>query len=124
MRPNLAFSKNLTGSSCLADSLTIELPIGIAEPSRRRWRGDATFASSLSGFCDYELMTRLSRFLMPLVAGFIVTILQIVMTVALLAPEKPIAERYSTLVQHDSYWFMRVNDVANFANRWLEHAVR
>ena len=32
------------------------------------------------------------------------------MAVALLAPEGPIAERYSTLVQHDSYWFMNIID--------------
>ncbi|HTG51734.1 MAG TPA: hypothetical protein VMA33_02650, partial [Candidatus Tectomicrobia bacterium] len=55
-------------------------------------------------------MTRLSRFLTPLLAGCIVTILQIVMAVALLAPEEPIAERYSALVQHDSYWFMNIID--------------
>ncbi len=32
------------------------------------------------------------------------------MAVALLAPEKPITERYSALVQHDSYWFMNIID--------------
>ena len=32
------------------------------------------------------------------------------MAVALLAPEEPITERYSALVQHDSYWFMNIID--------------
>src|SRR6516164_10034418 len=55
-------------------------------------------------------MTRLSRLLTPLLAGCIVTILQILMAVALLAPEAPVSERYSALVQHDSYWFMNIVD--------------
>ena len=55
-------------------------------------------------------MTRLSRLLTPLLAGCIVTILQILMAVALLAPEAPVSERYSALVQHDSYWFMNIID--------------
>ena len=110
MRSDIAFSENLTSSSRLADSLTVELPIGITEPPRRDWRGGVTFASRVSAFCDYELMTRLPPFVTPLVAGCIVTILQIVMAVALLAPEKPIPERYSALVQHDSYWFMNIMD--------------
>ena len=110
MRSDIAFSENFTSFWRPADSFTVELPIGIAELPRTRWRGDATFASKLGGFCDYELMTRLPRFVTPLVAGCTVTILQIVMAVALLAPEKPIAKRYSTLVQHDSYWFMNIID--------------
>lgn len=55
-------------------------------------------------------MTRLSRFLMPLLAGCAVTILQIVIAVALLAPEESLSERYSALVQHDSYWFKNIVD--------------
>jgi hypothetical protein len=110
MRPDIAFFGNMRSSSRPANSLTVELPIGIAEPPRRRWRGDATFASRLGGFCDNQVMTRLPRFLTPLLAGCAVTLLQVVMAVALLAPEKPITERYSALVQHDSYWFMNIID--------------
>jgi hypothetical protein len=55
-------------------------------------------------------MTRLPRFLTPFLAGCCITVLQVVTAVALLAPEKPIAERYSALVQHDSYWFMNIID--------------
>ena len=71
---------------------------------------DETFASRLGGFCDYQVMTRLPRFLTPLLAGCAVTLLQVVMAVCLLAPEEPITERYSALVQHDSYWFMNIID--------------
>ncbi|MGC1323317.1 MAG: hypothetical protein WA849_14140 [Candidatus Udaeobacter sp.] len=55
-------------------------------------------------------MTRLPRFLRPLLAGCAVMLLQVVMAVVLLAPEEPITERYSALVQHDSYWFMNIID--------------
>jgi hypothetical protein len=110
MRPDIAFSENFTSCSRPADSLTVELPTGIAEQARKRWRGDDTFASRLGVFCDYQLMTRLPRFLTPLLAGCAVTLLQVVMAVVLLAPEEPITERYSALVQHDSYWFMNIID--------------
>ncbi|HTL79253.1 MAG TPA: hypothetical protein VL136_07575 [Candidatus Babeliales bacterium] len=110
MPPDIAFWGKFTSPSCPAGFPTGELPTGVAEQPRKRWRGDKTFASRLGGFCDYELMTRLSRFLTPLVAGCAVTLLQVVMAVALLAPEKSITERYSALVQHDSYWFMNIID--------------
>src|SRR6476469_6337456 len=110
MRPDSAFFGNFRSSSRPANSLTVEWLIGIAEPSRRCWRGDATFASRPGGFCDYQLMTRLPRFLRPLLAGCAVTLLQVVMAMALLAPEEPITERYLALVQHDSYWFMNIID--------------
>src|SRR5215813_6964226 len=110
MRSDLGFSKNFASSSCPADFLTIELPIRLPEQPRKRRRGDDSFASRLGGFCDYQVMTCLPRFLTPLVAGCAVTLLQVIMAVALLAPEKPITERYSALVQHDSYWFMNIID--------------
>src|SRR6266576_7086044 len=110
MRPDIAFFGNFRSSSHPANFLTVELPIGVAEQPRKRWRGDETFASILVGFCDYQVMTRLLRFLTPLLAGCAVTLLQVVMAVILLAPEEPITERYSALVQHDSYWFMNIVD--------------
>src|SRR6266581_6955153 len=110
MRPDIAFFGNFRSSSRPANSLAVELPIGMAGQARKRWRGDEAFASRLGGFCDYQVMTRLPRFLTPLLAGCAVTLLQVVMAVALLAPEEPITERYSALVQHDSYWFMNIID--------------
>src|SRR5580765_3149491 len=101
MRSDIATAERFTtGRRPVAFAVCPELPIAIAQPIWRRWRGDVTFASSLGDFCDYEVMTRLPRFLTPLVAGCAVTLLQVVMAVALLAPETPITGRYSALVQH------------------------
>jgi hypothetical protein len=108
MRSHLAFSENC--SSRPADFLIFELPIGLPEQARKHWRSIGSFASRFGSFCDYELMTRLPRFLTPLLAGCAVTLLQIVTAVALLAPEAAITQRYSALVQHDSYWFMNIID--------------
>jgi hypothetical protein len=107
MRGHIALWENFTSSWRLTNSPSIELPIGIADQAPRP---GVTFASRINRFCDYELMPRLSRFLSPLLAGCVITVLQVVMAVALLAPEKPIIERYSALVQHDSYWFMNIID--------------
>jgi hypothetical protein len=69
-----------------------------------------TFASRLRSFCDYHVMTGPPRSVVPLVAGFAVTFLQLVMAVGLLAPEEPFNDRYLALVQHDSYWFKNIMD--------------
>ena len=110
MRSDIGFSQNLANASLRAGVFRVELPIEVTGPIRKAWSGDGTVASRLRRFCDYQMMTRLLRFLTPLLAGCIVTISQVLMAVALLAPEKPIAERYSALVQHDSYWFMNIID--------------
>ncbi|PYI60972.1 MAG: hypothetical protein DMC60_06645 [Verrucomicrobia bacterium] len=67
-------------------------------------------ASSGAVSCDYELMSRVQCLLTPLLTGLLVTLLQLAMAVGLLAPQEPILERYSALVQHDSYWFMNIID--------------
>src|SRR5262249_44023242 len=90
--------------------LHVESANGLPERDRKHRHNDNSFASRLGGFCDYHVMTRLPWFLTPLLAGCAVTLLQVVIAVTLLAPEKPIAERYSALVQHDSYWFMNIID--------------
>src|SRR5215467_5658590 len=82
----------------------------MADPNRSRRPGLQTFASRCRGFCDYQLMTRLPRFLAPLLAGLGVTIVQLAMAVCLLAPEEPLSQRYSALIQHDSYWFINIID--------------
>src|SRR5258705_6111882 len=107
MRPDIAFFGNFKSSSRPANSLTVELPIGIAEPPRRRWRGDATFASRLGGFCDNQVMTRLPRFLTPLLAGCAVTLLQVVMAVGLPSPGKSHTERSSPPVRQHRYWAIK-----------------
>ena len=53
-------------------------------------------------------MTRLRWLLKPVLAGLAVTLLQLAMAVGLLAPEGPASDRYSALIQHDSYWFMNI----------------
>ncbi len=57
-----------------------------------------------------DVMTRSSSAFKPLLAALLVTLMQIAMAVGLLAPEGPLSYRYSTLVQHDSYWFMNIVD--------------
>jgi hypothetical protein len=53
-------------------------------------------------------MSRLPSFVIPLLVGFSVTLLQVMMAVVLLAPEEPSTQRYAALVQHDSYWFRNI----------------
>ena len=51
-----------------------------------------------------------SLYIKPLLGGLGLTSAQIAMAILLLAPEGPLSYRYSTLVQHDSYWFMNIVD--------------
>jgi hypothetical protein len=81
-----------------------------AQPNRSHRTGLQTFASRCRGFCDYNLMSGLPCFFTPLLAGLGVTAVQVAMAVCLLAPEGRLAERYSALIQHDSYWFMNIID--------------
>ena len=57
------------------------------------------------------------RIIRPIAIGLTVTLAQVVLAVAVLAPEGPLSYRYSTLVQHDSYWF------ANIINRGYQTIV-
>jgi hypothetical protein len=71
-------------------------------------RGDRTFTNKEATGSDYDVMTR--SLWLPLLAGLIVTLLQLAMAMGLLAPEGSFSERYATLIQHDSYWFMNIVD--------------
>lgn len=103
MRLNTASAESFTNSWHPASR---EVAIGITElPWKRRFT-----ASNFGGFCDYHVMNGLPRFTMPLLAGFAVTLLQIVLAVGLLAPDEPLTARYFALVQHDSYWFVNIID--------------
>src|SRR6266446_10565480 len=63
-----------------------------------------------SAFPGYDVMTRSRSLLKPLAAGLLLTLLQLAMAVGLLAPEGPLSDRYQSLVQHDSYWFINIVD--------------
>src|SRR2546425_8820974 len=86
MRSEIALAHNRT-SSCNLESF----PISSALPTD-------------------DMMTRSLSLLRPLLAGLILTLLQLAMAVGLLAPEGSASNRYSALVQHDSYWFMNIID--------------
>jgi hypothetical protein len=86
MPSEIAFIQNPT-SSCNLESL----PISSALPS-------------------HELMSRSWSLVSPVFAGLVLTALQLTMAMGLLAPEGPASYRYSTLIQHDSYWFMNIVD--------------
>src|SRR3954452_16287649 len=60
-------------------------------------------ALALSGAMEHK------RFVFrPLLAALFVTLAQLFVAVVLIAPEGPLAWRYTTLVQHDSYWFANI----------------
>src|SRR5947199_228647 len=40
--------------------------------------------------------------------ALLVTLAQLVVAIAMLAPEGPLFYRYTTLIQHDSYWFENI----------------
>src|SRR5882724_7874853 len=114
MGSDIAFPGSFTTSCKLrsfASSSVLRLS-RLAPKARHRTRPSdwPTFASKELVCCDYDVMSRLPRFLKPLTAGLTVTLLQLAMTLGLLAPEEPISHRYSTLVQHDSGWFTNIID--------------
>jgi hypothetical protein len=105
MRSEIVFDESLK-SSCSFDGFGVSL----VRPGGTACWAPKGFASKQLAACDYDRMTRLPCLLQPLLAGLTVTLLQLAMAVGLLAPEVPISDRYSALVQHDSYWFMNIID--------------
>jgi len=99
-------SAEIPKTRCSPDAFAISLAL----PGGTAWLAPKAFASKKFACCDYDVMTRMPSLLKPLLAGLGVTLLQLAMAVALLAPEGPISERYSALLQHDSYWFMNIID--------------
>src|SRR5215471_14941320 len=111
MRSDITSAQSFTPCWCSAGFIvSTYLHNAKAEPNRSCRPGLRTFASRCRGFCDYHLMSGLPRFFTPLLAGLGVTLVQLAMAVCLLAPEEPVTERYSALIQHDSYWFMNIID--------------
>jgi hypothetical protein len=74
------------------------------------FRNAKAFTNKGARRSDYDVMTRSLWLLRPLLAGLIITLLQVAMAMGLLAPEGSFSERYAALVQHDSYWFMNIVD--------------
>ncbi len=64
---------------------------------------DGTFFSAIS---TNQLMKHFP--LRPIAVALCVTLAQIAVALFLLAPDGPFSDRYATLVQHDSYWFMNI----------------
>jgi hypothetical protein len=101
----IASAESSTDSSNRAGFLaTFGVPIeaALSEPKG--------FASRGAAFRDSHLMTGAWWPLKPLLAGLVLTLLQLAMAMALLAPEGSVSERYSTLLQHDSHWFINIVD--------------
>src|SRR5437868_10388539 len=65
------------------------------------------FSSALPGS---DVVTRTFSLLRPWSAGLLLTLTQLVVAVFLLAPEGPLSYRYTSLVQHDGYWFANIID--------------
>src|SRR5881296_4485038 len=63
-----------------------------------------------SAFPGYDVMTRSWSILKPLAAGLLLTAVQLALAVGLLAPEASLSDRYESLIQHDSYWFINIVD--------------
>ena len=95
--------------------VSIALPIGGSLPGAKARHTTSpchghTFTNKAAAGSDYDVMTRSPKLLKPLLAGLTITLLQLAMAIGLLAPEGPLSERYTALVQHDSYWFMNIVD--------------
>jgi hypothetical protein len=63
-----------------------------------------------SAFPTHNAMTCSRSLFRPLAAGLVLTLVQLSIAIGLLAPEGPLSDRYSTLIQHDSFWFMNIVD--------------
>jgi hypothetical protein len=64
-----------------------------------------------SAFPGYDIMTRSrSLLLRPVAVGLLLTAVQLALAVGMLAPEGPLSDRYESLIQHDSYWFINIVD--------------
>src|ERR1700737_3935666 len=69
--------------------------------------GTFGFSSALPGS---DVVTRTFSLLRPWSAGLLLTLVQVVVAVFLLAPEGPFSYRYTSLVQDDGYWFANIID--------------
>ena len=79
-------------------------------PRSGELRNAKPVTNEVGGGGDYSVMIRPLWLLKPVLAGLAITLLQLGIALGLLAPEGSFSERYATLVQHDSYWFMNIVD--------------
>jgi Mannosyltransferase (PIG-V) len=102
--------------------MSSKLPPKSSLPDAETMPSEIAFVQSPTGSCNleslptssavpsHELMSRSWSLARPLLAGLVLTALQLTLAVGLLAPEGPASYRFSTLIQHDSYWFMNIVD--------------
>ncbi len=117
MRPEIA-SPETPAHSVVAFPNSFALPSNEAVPAAKArppyggtstcHRGDRPCTHNGAAGSDYNVMTR--SLWVPLLTALIITLLQLALAIGLLAPEGSFSERYTTLVQHDSYWFMNIVD--------------
>lgn len=105
MRSEIASIKNSIRSCNLSG-----LPVSLALPAGGFLGSAKAFTNEEGARSDYNVMTRSLWLLKPLLAGLVITVLQLAVAIGLLAPEGTFSERYGKLVQHDSYWFMNIVD--------------
>jgi hypothetical protein len=105
MLPEIASAENPTRAYGVT-----EVPVSFALPGDQAQRVAKAFTNKGAVRSDYDVMTRSLWLVRPLLAGLIITLLQLAMAMGLLAPEGSFSERYASLVQHDSYWFMNIVD--------------
>ena len=105
MGPEIASIENSARSCSLS-----ALPVYVALPADGTVPTAKAFTHKGAARVDYDVMTRSLWLLKPLVLGLCATVLQLAMAMGLLAPEGSFSERYATLAQHDSYWFMNIVD--------------
>ncbi len=105
MRPEISSS----GSPAYACGV-IATPVRLAMADGDALPKQKPFTNEVATRGDYSLMTRWLWLLKPLLAGLIITLLQLAMALGLLAPEGSLSDRYATLIQHDSHWFMNIVD--------------
>jgi hypothetical protein len=101
----IAFTKSSTNSSNLT-----AFPAAFSGHVESALSAPEDFASRRAAPCDSDVMNRQWWPLKPLLGGLLLTFLQVAMAIGLLAPEGLVSERYSTLIQHDSHWFMNIVD--------------
>jgi len=105
MRPEIA-SLETPAHSCGI----VALPVSLATGADGILPGPKPFTNNVAARGDYDVMTRSLWLIRPLLAGLIIILLQLAIAIGLLAPEGSFSERYATLVQHDSHWFMNIVD--------------